>query len=62
MQNNKPDKMRHMSLLLPPQEHEAFRFLCCRFDMKPSEVLRALVRIALGGGYESDQLKKRGAR
>jgi hypothetical protein len=62
MQKSKPEKMRHMSFVLPPPEHEAFRFLCCRFDLKPSEALRAMVRIALGNGYDRDELRKRGAR
>ena len=62
MQNSKPEKMRHMSFLLPKEEHEAFRFLCCMWDISPSSGLRAMVRIALGGGYEREDIKKGGAR
>lgn len=62
MQKTKPEKMRHMSFVLPPAEHEAFRFLCCQWDISPSEGLRAMVRIALGGGYQQKAIKKGGAR
>jgi hypothetical protein len=51
-------KMRHISFVLPPLEHEAFRLLCVCFDLKPSEALRAMVRIALGGGYDKDTLDR----
>lgn len=56
--------MRHMSFVLPDEEHEAFRVLCFIFKLTPSEALRAMVRIALGGGYDKttlhDQAGKRG--
>ncbi len=55
----KSHRMRHMSFVLPPLEHESFRLLCVCFDLKPSEALRAMVRIALNGGYDQDTLSKR---
>jgi hypothetical protein len=58
MRSPQPQKMRHMSFVLTPVEHEAFRLLCVCFDLKPSEALRAMVRIALGGGYDKDTLDK----
>lgn len=58
MHSPQPQKMRHMSFVLPPLEHEAFRLLCVCFDLKPSEALRAMVRIALDGGYDKDTLDK----
>ncbi len=60
MQQPQSTRMRHMSFMLPPVEHEAFRLLCVCFDLKPSEALRAMVRIALGGGYDKDTLDKLG--
>lgn len=56
MQRSTPPKPRHMSFVLPPEEHAAFRCLCAAFDLKPSEALRAMVRVALGGGYDPDRL------
>ena len=58
MHSQDSKKMRHMSFVLPPVEHEAFRLLCACFDLKPSEALRSMVRIALGGGYDKDTLDK----
>jgi hypothetical protein len=58
MRSPQSQKMRHMSFVLTPVEHEAFRLLCVCFDLKPSEALRAMVRIALGGGYDKDTLDK----
>ena len=56
MQDPKPQKMRHMSFVLPPLEHEAFRFLCCRLDISPSEALRSMVRVVLSGrSFERDE-------
>ena len=62
MQEKHTDKMRHMSFVLPREEHEAFRLLCFIWDISPSEGLRAMVRIALGGGYQQEKIKKGGSR
>lgn len=66
MQQTKSPRMRHMSVMLPPEEREAFRQLCFNFDLRPSEALRAMVRIALGGFYDKatlhDLAGKRGAQ
>lgn len=63
MQEAKSKKMRHMSFVLPPMEHEAFRFLCCRLDMKPSEALRCMVRLVLSGrGFQREEQGSRGAQ
>ncbi len=56
--STKSHRMRHMSFVLPPVEHESFRLLCVCFDLSPSEALRAMVRIALDGGYDKDTLDK----
>lgn len=58
MHSPESKKMRHMSFVLPPVEHEAFRLLCVCCGIKPSEALRAMVRIALCGGYDKDTLDK----
>ena len=58
MEKPQLEKMRHMSLLLPKEEHEAFRFLCCQWKISHSEALRAMVRIALGGGYQKENIEK----
>ena len=56
MQQQKSPRMRHMSVMLPPEEREAFRQLCFNFNLRPSEALRAMVRIALGGHYDKATL------
>lgn len=56
MQQPQTNRMRHMSVMLPPEEREAFRQLCFNFDLRPSEALRAMVRIALGGFYDKATL------
>ena len=56
MQQPQSNRMRHMSLMLPPEEREAFRQFCFNVDLRPSEALRAMVRIALGGFYDKATL------
>lgn len=52
-----PQRMQHISFVLPAEERTAFRHLCVIWNVSPSKALRAMVRIALGGGYRREQIK-----
>ena len=62
MQDKTTEKMRHMSFVLPKDEHKAFRHLCFMWNLSPSEALRTMVRIALSGGYADETSKNGGKR
>lgn len=51
-----PQRMQHISFVLPAEERTAFRHLCVVWNVSPSKALRAMVRIALGGGYRREQI------
>lgn len=50
-------RMRHVSFLLCHEDRDSFRHLCVIWNISPSEALRAMVRISLGGGYREEQIK-----
>ena len=50
--------MQHISFMLPPEDRTAFRHLCVGWNTSPSKALRAMVRIALGGGFTEEQVKE----
>lgn len=60
MQNNKQEKMKHMSFVLPQEERRAFKYLCLAWELSPSEALRIMVRLALGGHYDMTAAKQGG--
>lgn len=62
MEKQQSEKMKHMSFVLPKEEREAFRYLCFVWEMTPSEALRSMVRIAIGGGYHEEAIKQGGKR
>ncbi len=62
MQHKTTEKMKHMSFVLPDDERESFRHFCFAWKMTPSEALRIMVRIALGGGYTDESVKNGGQR
>lgn len=52
-----PQRMQHISFVLPAKERTAFRHLCVVWNVSPSKALRVMVRIALGGGYRREQIR-----
>ncbi len=60
MSQDKPSRqrLRHVSFMLPPEDRTAFRHLCVGWNTSPSKALRAMVRIALGGGFTEEQIKE----
>lgn len=62
MQDKTTEKMKHMSFVLPKEEHQAFRLLCFMWNLSPSEALRTMVRIALSGEYADETTKNGGQR